>query len=689
MTSNAHHGAGKRLDLQGLRALAVLVVVLYHAGVPMPGGFVGVDLFFVLSGFLIVGTLVSESERGRIRLGEFWARRARRLIPAATLVLVTTLAVASAVSSFLDQKKYAADAIWSALFSANWRFAFSGDDYMADDSALSPFRHYWSLAVEEQFYIVAPVVIIVMAAIAKALHNRWPSLFTFRRVVGALLSVVAAASLAYCVWVSATNPSVAYYDTGARAWQLAAGGVLAVAMSGRRIGTAAATSFAIAGLGLLGWATFFFAEGGDTYGLSYPSLLALIPTIGGAFLIAAGLGSNVISTVLSVRPLTYIGDVSYSLYLWHWPFLVLGWQVLGTDALSKSLMLVAGSLLASVVTYHLVENPIRHSKGLRIGVRPVASVVMGASLLVVTVGVSSALEKTELDPTRHASAAQIGTMELGDEKTGVKELFDDSVADVQPALDRAPKDEVNLREKGCQIDFDDARVSDVESCTFGNPAAENRVFIVGDSISSAVFPAVREAAGDNWSITVLAKSACTLAEINRYRPNQLDTPWGECTTWRRDVTKTVLSQKPDLVIVGASENSLFKVIGSGGKPTPKAVAAGVKGLRKNIARFMDADIPVALVQSPVVAPFDLPECLADKLSVKKCAFRAEAPRVTDQVAATTPGLMFIETMDAYCETECMPVVDRRIVFRDSLHFTKTFSLTYTDRFGEVLDDARV
>ncbi|MFS0885027.1 acyltransferase family protein [Aeromicrobium sp. 179-A 4D2 NHS] len=678
MSNNAAH-TPKRLDLQGLRAVAVLVVVLYHAGVPIPGGFVGVDVFFVLSGFLIIGLLVNElTTRGRIDFGQFWAKRARRLVPASALVLVATLAVGSTVLSYFDRKALATDAMWSALFSANWNYAFAGDDYMNADGTPSAFRHFWSLAVEEQFYLLAPVLLAVIGWVAFRKGRPNP-----RFLAGAFLTLVAIVSLSYCVWLSFTNPASAYYDTGARAWQLAAGGLLAIAMTGRTLTARTSTVLGGAGVVLLTVSLFGLSESG-ALGLTYPSVLALAPTVATLALIAAGSGTSLLGRFLSLRPVTYVGDISYSLYLWHWPFLALGWHITGSDSLTTGLALVAASVAASVVTFHGVENPIRNSNGLRVMTRPIVSVAMAASMVFVTVQISTQIRSSELDTTRHATLDQIGSKPAAPNKP----VFDDSVTDVKPALATAPKDEKDMRTAGCQIAYPDPNVSDVKACTFGNKTSTNRVFIIGDSISSAVFPAVEKAARGEWAITVLAKSACTIADINRYRPEHPDEFWTECATWREDVIDVVLDERPDLVIIGASENSLTKMVGTDGTASARNVADATRGMASSLRRFQKAGIKTALVQSSVIAPFKVPECLSKRLSVKKCSWSSAGLRTTDEVAKVLPNVAYIPTMNAYCKDgECVPVADRRVVFRDTLHFTKTFSKSLAPRFAPVLEGA--
>src|SRR6478609_3580669 len=214
---------GFRPDIEGLRAIAVVVVVLFHAGVPfLPGGYVGVDIFFVISGFLITTHLLSEVNRnGRIALAAFYARRARRLLPLAALVLILTIGATRVLVSYLQTRQVAVDAIWTALFAMNIRLAVSGVDYQANQDP-SPLQHFWSLAVEEQFYLLWPLIMIGLAALTIHRSNGPRS----RLVMTIGMSVIAVASLAYCVYLSATAETVAYFIAPTRAWELALGGLI-------------------------------------------------------------------------------------------------------------------------------------------------------------------------------------------------------------------------------------------------------------------------------------------------------------------------------------------------------------------------------------------------------------------------------------------------------------------------------
>src|SRR5688572_24094787 len=305
-----------RPDLEGLRGIAILLVLLCHVGIPgAEAGFVGVDVFFVLSGFLITGLLIEERERtGRIGLGRFYARRARRIFPAAALVIASTLLVARLVLSPIDVPRVADDALAAGLSLANVRFALVATDYFAP-VAPSPLLHFWSLAAEEQFYLLWPATLVGAAWLGRP-----------RLAMAAVVLAVLVGSFLLCYEMTAASGTWAYYSLPTRAWQLAAGGLLALAApwisrSPRRIA------------GAMGWAGVVVL--GASLGLiqtttPYPGIAALLPTVGTLSIIASGFvaGSRVRSG-LGWAPLRALGRISYSLYLWHWPVLILGPTLIG------------------------------------------------------------------------------------------------------------------------------------------------------------------------------------------------------------------------------------------------------------------------------------------------------------------------------------------------------------------------
>ena len=348
-----------RPDVEGLRAVAVAVVVLFHAGVPgLGGGYVGVDVFFVISGFLITSLMVREiAGTGRVSLRRFYARRARRILPAAGLVLVTVILAAYHWLGFLRGDEIARDGVWAALFASNFRFAALGVDYLGSQAAPSPLQHFWSLAVEEQYYVVWPVVVALLIRFGR------------RRWLEGCLGVAVAASFAWSVGGGG------YFAPTTRAWEIGAGGLLALfsARPSARLSARAwawlslwavlrpllrrfAGLSAWLGLGLIGIAVFGFGEG-----TPFPGYAAALP-VAGALLVLAGRGD----ALLGIAPLRWLGRVSYSLYLWHWPVLIIVEQAHGGPLpASARVLAVLLSLVLAVLTYVAVEDPVRRSARLK------------------------------------------------------------------------------------------------------------------------------------------------------------------------------------------------------------------------------------------------------------------------------------------------------------------------------------
>ena len=351
-----------RPDIEGLRALAVLLVLVYHTGLGFHGGFIGVDVFLVVSGFLITSLLLREAESGRISLAAFWGRRARRLLAASTLVAGTTMLAGFLLLEPSRIAGLAADAVAAGTFSSNIRFAVTNSDYLSGLALPSPLLHFWSLALEEQFYLVWPVLLTV------ALRAR-----SFRRVLAVAVVALGAASLLASALLTRDNPSFSYYLLPTRAWELLLGAGLAmlpVALS--RIPVIVRSMLGFTG----GFAVVFAALqfGHETV---FPGLAALVPVLGTAALLVAGQGS-LPGRVLSLRPLQWVGARSYSVYLWHWPVFVIYESRFGSLTPVSASLLIAGSFLLADVTFRFVENPVRSNKVL--SAHPGRSVAFGGSL---------------------------------------------------------------------------------------------------------------------------------------------------------------------------------------------------------------------------------------------------------------------------------------------------------------------
>jgi peptidoglycan/LPS O-acetylase OafA/YrhL len=375
-----------RPDVQGLRAVAILLVVLYHAGIPdVTGGYVGVDVFFVISGFVITGVLLREREsKTHTSIVAFYARRARRIIPAASLVIIVTVFAAFVYLGSVTGRETAVDGQWAALFLANFHFAASETNYLASQRPPSALQNYWSLAVEEQFYVVYPTIFLVTARIFTSL--------SLRLRLSLLLTSVIIASFAYSVILTSTNAPSAYFSPFTRAWELALGGLIVTASDGlRRL-----PQYAAAVLSWLGLAAILVASFAFSSTTAYPGSLVAIPVVGAALIIAGGTAQPVwgVERLLGRRPFQLAGLISFSLYLWHWPVLIIAAQY--RDALSlpvwDNVLLLLIATLAAIITYRLVENPIRHSGFLLR--RKWRSIVVGVCLIALTLTVTTLEQQT-------------------------------------------------------------------------------------------------------------------------------------------------------------------------------------------------------------------------------------------------------------------------------------------------------
>ena len=327
-----------RPDIQGIRTIAVLSVLLYHAGLPwLPGGFVGVDIFFVVSGFLITGGIVKElQEHGRFSLKDFYIRRMARILPAATVTLVATVAATWLLLPETRWGQIGREAFASGLYFVNWLFAESAVDYLAQDQAPSPLQHFWSLAVEEQFYIVWPLLLMLVAWLALR------SKVGLRKGLFTALALIAVPSFAWSIYYTNANPGGAYFVTTTRMWELAVGAGLAILMSKSH----APSKLLASVVGWSGLAAVLAAAVIFTGALPFPSYTALLPVLGTAALIWGGqVADSGPARLLSLAPMVWVGGISYSLYLWHCPLLVITAALVGELSPAAGLLVVIAAML--------------------------------------------------------------------------------------------------------------------------------------------------------------------------------------------------------------------------------------------------------------------------------------------------------------------------------------------------------
>jgi peptidoglycan/LPS O-acetylase OafA/YrhL len=372
-----------RGDVEGLRAVAIGLVLLFHAGVPrLEGGFVGVDVFFVISGFLITGLLVREvAATGRIALADFYARRARRILPAAAFVVLVTLTLGLVLLDAGERRDLGWAGLWSALQAANWHSTSVSVDELVPRLTESPLLHYWSLAVEEQFYLVWPLTILLVVAVTRRRGARW------RPALGVVLAVLAVASLAACVLVTYDHRLLAYFGSPMRAWQFAAGAVLALGAAtvdrwaatdrGRRLGAVVGWAGLATVVSCLLWAD----------ALPYPGWTAIVPTAAAAAVVLSGgltARRGSVAALLSWAPIRFVGRLSYSWYLWHVPATWFAERALGLSGWYWLLVVELVAVVPAYLTMTLVERPFRYAR--TFSATPARGLALGAGVTALTVG---------------------------------------------------------------------------------------------------------------------------------------------------------------------------------------------------------------------------------------------------------------------------------------------------------------
>ena len=398
----------RRSDIEGLRALAVLLVVAYHYGVEQfGGGFVGVDVFFVISGFLITKLLIDEATRdGNIRLSNFWARRIRRIIPMSLLVVVVTVAAGLFMLEPGRARELSTVALGAVGFCANFVLYFTTGNYLSGVTPPSQLQHYWSLAIEEQFYLLWPLILFAVVKLGRARWKMW---------LAVIVAVFGGASLMYSIAITPLHPELGYYMPHARIWEILAGAGLAIL--GAHILKIPEQVRAVLGwLGLMFilWSAIFFSSRTE-----FPGSAALLPVLGTVAVIAAVETAWGPQRILRIAPAQYVGAWSYSLYLWHWPVLVLVESRFGIPSVPTKFALFVACVALSVVTYTYIEQPARRHVWL--SVRPWRSVIAGVTAI--AIGLTGALGLYAVAPRLDArSEALAKTSAPSDDATGLGNL---------------------------------------------------------------------------------------------------------------------------------------------------------------------------------------------------------------------------------------------------------------------------
>jgi len=673
---------GFRPDIEGLRAVAIGLVLIYHAGVRwVPGGFVGVDVFFVISGFLITSLLVREVERtGRVALARFYARRARRLLPAAALALIAAAALTWWLLPITQRRVFGTDIISAAFYVVNWRLADRSVDYLAEDVAASPVQHFWSLAVEEQFYIVWPLLIIAALLVVRRLRT------PLRPTLGIALALVVVPSLAWSVHQTAVSPSTAFFVTTTRLWELGIGAAVAVAsLWWTRIPRVGAVALGLLGTAALAWSGLAIRASDP-----WPGSLALVPVLGTAALIIAGVSApdTGISRILAWRPFVWIGGISYSLYLWHWLFIVAGTAHWGQLGAKRGLLLTALAFIPAWLSHRLVENPVRFNP--RLAGSNALSLSLGAnlSLVAAVVGLVLCLPRTitpapTTAPPSGESSPPFGAAAILADPAGAADLWTvETSSTITPAPDAAPNDRPDAYDKGCQVD----QVSgDPVACTYGDPGGAATVIIVGDSKILQWLTAI-DTIGKrhHWRVVTYTKSTCSFTAAPNIKDGK---PYPSCDEWNEKVVPLIVAEKPRLVLT--SQNSA-KAGPAAAKNSAGTAESMIRGLEAHWSTLKNAGIPVIAIANNAAPEGNVYECVAQNPdSLSECSFDAVYPTLrVQQTAADAVGVPVVNMADMICpDDKCPAVVGGVLVYRQGSHLTSTYVDTIEPELDRRLRDA--
>jgi len=675
----------QRSDIQALRAVAVMSVVLYHLWPHrITGGFVGVDVFFVISGFLITGHLVREVERtGRVRLVTFWAARARRLLPASLLtLLVTAVAVLVWVPRTMWEQ-FLSEVGASAAYFQNWLLASNAVDYLAAENRPSPVQHFWSLSVEEQFYVFLPILLTIgCAAAALARIHRTTA-------IGVLLVVVTMASLAYSIHLTPRDPGTAYFSTFTRMWEFGIGGLAslgppAVARLARRQ-VAARSVLTMAGVAAV--ALSFAVIDGST---QFPGSAAALPVLGTAIVLRWG-AVTWLSTIGAGRLVALLGRISYAMYLWHWPIIViLPFVTLRELTTTDRLAILAATILIAWVSTTFFEEPLRFRWAVR--VRP-RGVLVGAAVAMVPVLVVSFVGRSVVAQQRSDSRVEAATI-LQDPPAcfGAASMGPDGCTDpgldglVVPAAAEAFNDDANRPD--CWSSYDSGALN---ICSVGpREGYELRLAAVGDSHNNALISAYESIAkAHDWRIDIAGHVGCywTTASLRQKNVEQE----GTCRSWQ-DALAVQLS-KPGLydAVIATHATSLNIQRPPTGVSRDRAIVDG-------LVEAWTQQVPpgtrvVGLVDNPQTQKTNT-ECVEryGGSEPERCA----TPRSvgfkkfdgTAEAVERVPGAALVDMTDFYCEKRvCPSVIGGANVYRDQTHLTDTYARTLAPFLGDAIASA--
>ena len=640
-------GTPRRFDIELLRVVAVVGVVLFHfaPGTPLvPNGYLGVDVFFTISGFVITAQMLRSWERGRLTYAGFLARRVRRLLPSAVLVIVVTYAVVLLSRDVIAVDQQSLVAVAALLYASNLVFALQSVDYFATVDAPSPFLHYWSLSVEEQFYLVWPLVLIAVAYGARRRSG------DFRRWLLAVALGGTVVSLALAAVSMDAYPDQTFFMPWARAHQLLIGAAAAVVVAsvggvaGRLAGLPGPVLVSLRVAAVAWLVAVQVLPFGD---LASPGPVALLVSLPVAFIALSGTGTDLLSRIGGLWPLAWTARLSYVIYLWHWPvWLVVLDQFTDLGGREKVALALAATLVLSVITHLAVEQPLRDGRRLR-ALPPLrtAALGLGASVL--------------------AAVTVLGAAAFAPGRPWQEQ--------VRPAIVALPDDKADAYERGCHVGGTQTQVT---VCADG-PAGAPVVMTLGDSHAVSWQPGFQALARQGkLRYLSVTKGACTVWDV----PTRVVSAGGRhtsCEEWRRKAFDVVVREKPRVVVLHSSV-PWWHLLDQAGKPVRDRRAALAAAVTATVTQLRRSGATVVAMPDTPTASADVQRCLATAVHPSACDFPTAVAQTARPVllqAARRAGAVVVDPYLLVCpQATCQVVQDGTVVYRDAGHLTRTYVL---------------
>jgi peptidoglycan/LPS O-acetylase OafA/YrhL len=616
----------KITQIQGLRALAALLVTLFHAKW-VSGGFIGVDIFYVISGFLITGLLIREIERtGTINFKEFYARRFKRLLPTSFFVLAVTAVFSWLLIPATMRSSLGRDIIAAALYVSNYLFAWWQADYQNLDATPSPVIHYWSLAVEEQFYLLWPLLILLFFMVATKLKKKI--------ALTALVAAVTALSFVFSIYQTETSPIWAFYSLPTRAWELGLGALLVLLppIKTKKL------------VGLLGFifviaSAFIFNET-----TAFPGLNAVLPVLGTVMLIATiNSWPPFLNDVANSRLFQWLGEISYPLYLWHWPLLVLPSTYFARPlAVYERIIAIFATIVLADLTHRFIEEPFRKKKILPTLVFKQSAVITLVSVLIGTIIIFTSSDRINVSGINGAvSLAQIKARPL-------------------------------VYEDGCHANYAETKS---DACEYAKLDSQKTMVLYGDSHAAQWFPALAEIASrSGYKLVSLTKSACPSVDV--VRSDQGAFKMSRCKKWREDSIQRIMKMKPDVLVMSSfqyfAQPRQFQDRDKWWDDGQRKLLAQVKNASPNLIYLTDTPHPAR----------DIPACLANN-SISQCN---KTERSKD---LSISGFEVIDPNSWLCSRTCPAVKDGVVAYRDASHISVDIAIALIPRLTQALRDQGV